>query len=109
MNPETIQKLYALLEQIPITSTNRAQVRKIKELLDNQKFEEAITELQYLKSGLTYDDEDEKDDEEESEDKVEKETKEEEEDDTDTMAYPKELMDEELEETYISLLLNDPK
>ena len=109
MNPETIQKLYALLEQIPITSTNRAQVRKIKELLDNQQFEEAITELQNLKSGLTYEDEPEEDEDEEKEEKVEEETKEEEEDETDTMAYPKELMDEELEETYISLLLNDPK
>ena len=68
MNPETIQKLYALLEQIPITSTNRAQVRKIKELLDNAQFEEAITELQNLKSGLTYDEE-ENEDEEESENK----------------------------------------
>lgn len=106
MNPETIQKLYALLEQIPITSTNRAQVRKIKELLDNAQFEEAITELQNLKSGLTYDEE-ENEDEEESENK--EEPKEIEEDETDTMTYPKALIDEELEETYISLLLNDPK
>lgn len=107
MNPETIQKLYALLEQIPITSTNRAQVRKIKELLDNSQFEEAITELQNLKSGLTYEEEAEND--EEDEDKEKEEPKAIEEDETDTMAYPKALMDEELEETYISLLLNDPK
>lgn len=107
MNPETIQKLYALLEQIPITSTNRAQVRKIKELLDNSQFEEAITELQNLKSGLTYEEEAEND--EEDEDKEKEEQKAIEEDETDTMAYPKALMDEELEETYISLLLNDPK
>ena len=30
MNPEMIEKLYELLEQIPVTVTNRAQLRKLK-------------------------------------------------------------------------------
>ncbi len=98
MNPETIEKLYALLEQIPVTSTNRTKLREIKELLDNQEFEKAIEELKKLKYGT-----------EEETEEVANEIKEEKKEENEKLPFPKELMDEELEETYISLLLNDPK
>jgi len=55
MNPETIEKLYKLLEEIPISTTNRAQVNHIKELLDNKDFETAMSELQNLKYDLAED------------------------------------------------------
>ncbi len=133
MNPETIEKLYKLLEEIPITTVNRAQVRHIKELLDNKNFDRAVSELQTLKYELAIDlpketDEDgnpidenlrteplteeakkfkKKKKEEKKEDgpAVKEEIKEE----VKEVIYPKELIDEELEETYIGLLLSDPK
>lgn len=53
MIPQSIEKLYKLLEEIPITTTNRAQVNHIKELLDSNEFEGAISELQNLKYDLS--------------------------------------------------------
>ena len=48
MNPEMIEKLYELLEQIPVTVTNRAQLRNIRELLDNNDFQSAAMEIPIL-------------------------------------------------------------
>ena len=49
MNTEAIEKLYELLKQIPNTATNRAQIRRIKELLDEKDFNAAVTLLEELK------------------------------------------------------------
>lgn len=102
MNPEMIEKLYTLLEQIPVTATNRPQIKHIKDLLDNKDFEAAVLELQNLKYSWSISEDENitvknpqmknKPDEEEN-----------------NSVYPKALMDEELEETYIGLLLTDPK
>lgn len=110
MNPETIEKLYQLLEEIPITTANRAQVRHIKELLDSKDFDAAISELQGLKYELTEDSNSELEkDIQEDKDLEESEDDDDFFDDEETCSFPKELIDEELEDTYIALLLNDPK
>ncbi len=125
MNQEAIDKLYELLEEIPITTSNRAQVRHIKDLLDEKDFDAAISELRTLKYELAYDDDDlpptplDNKPVEPTNKVFEKtpkavpqnpeETENEEEEQKEETAYPKELMDEELEETYIGLLLTDPK
>ena len=100
MNPEMIEKLYDLLDEIPVTMTNRAQVNHIKELLDNSDFEAAVTALKTLKYGLAIEEELPMESPINEEENSEEETE---------SAYPKALMDEELEETYIGLLLTDPK
>lgn len=106
MNPETIEKLYKLLEEIPVTAANRPQLRNIKELLDNNDFEAAMANLQNLKYDLSEDPEFS-----EISDKFPKKEEPEEEEflEEEESAFPKELMDEELEETYIGLLLEDPR
>ena len=53
MDAEVIEKLYKLLEEIPVTATNRAQIRRIKELLDEKDFQAAITLLEELKQGMS--------------------------------------------------------
>ena len=128
MNPETIEKLYKLLDELPVTTANRAQIRHIKELLDNKDFDKAMSELQTLKYELYIDtsnelDNENKDDDnnlfkpqntaplkEENKDKDNSNKSSENTDENSFKdSYPKELMDEELEETYIGLLLTNPK
>ena len=106
MNPEMIEKLYELLEQIPVTVTNRAQLRNIRELLDNNDFQSAAIEIQNLKNGLSISTDVDIGTENEVA-FVKKPSIEEEE--AENMIYPRALMDEDLEETYIGLLLTDPK
>jgi len=105
MNPEMIEKLYNLLEQIPVTASNRPQIKHIKELLDSQDFEAAVLELQNLKYSWSIS---------EGESLPPKNAKPENayenlDNEEYNSRYPKELIDEELEETYIGLLLSDPK
>lgn len=105
MNPEMIEKLYGLLEQIPVTTTNRLQIKHIKELLDNNDFENAVLELQNLKYSLSISENEEVKvdvDEDKDDDSIE-------DSESFNSSYPKALIDEELEETYIGLLLNEPK
>lgn len=97
MNPESLNKIYNLLDEIPITPLNKYQIANIKELLGTGKFDEALKLIQDLRS------------EPAPKEIPQKETSENEDELEETHIYPKELMNEELEEIYIGLLLNDPK
>ena len=55
MDKELIEKLYKLLDEIPITSTNKKQIELVREALDNKDFNNAMTGLQNLKYGFIYD------------------------------------------------------
>ena len=94
MNPEIKEKMYQLLKAIPATKGNREKLEEIKEMLDNDEVEQAVYELKKLQENKT-DEEDEK-----IEDAYLTE---------EGQIYPNALMNEELEEQYIGLLLNDPK
>ena len=94
MNPEIKEKMYQLLKAIPVTKGNREKLEEIKELLDNDEVEQAVYELKKLQENKT----------DEEEEKIEDDYLTEE-----GQIYPNALMNEELEEQYMGLLLNDPK
>lgn len=94
MNPEIKEKMYQLLKAIPVTKGNREKLEEIKEMLDNDKVEQAVYELKNLQENKTDDAEEEIEDEYLAEE---------------GQIYPNALMNEELEEQYMGLLLNDPK
>ena len=103
MNPESLNKFYNLLDEITVTNTNKYQIAHIRELLEEQNFEEALRVLQELRdpSVKPISPDKEKQDDTHLEDNSK--------DATTSYIYPKELMNEELEATYIGLLLTDPK
>lgn len=105
MNPESLNKFYNLLDEITVTKTNKYQIAHIRELLEEQKYEEALKILQDLRSEPAPEKVDETPKEEEA-----KDTENAEEDiQESSYIYPKELLNDELEATYIGLLLTDPK
>ena len=96
MSEEIKEKMYKLIKAIPVTHGNSEQLEKIKELLDKDEIEEAVYELKKLNEM--------KNEESENDDKI----------DDDYLIekgqiYPKALLNQELEEEYIGLLLNNPK
>ena len=98
MNPELIEKVYKILEAIPKTKANKDKIKEIEEMLENEEVEKAVYEIKKLQEN--------KDEIEESE---EEEVIEEQYEIESDQIYPKALINEELEENYIGLLLNDPK
>ena len=94
MNPEIKEKMYQLLKAIPVTKGNREKLEEIKEMLDNDEVEQAVYELKKLQENKT-----DEEDEEIEDDYLTEEGQ----------IYPKALINEELEEQYMGLLLNDPK
>lgn len=99
MNPEAIKKIYELLEGIPVTPMNKYQIAHIKELLEEKNYEEALPAIKELRSKPAAPEEPE----------VIKKKIDKDDDETETQLYPKELLNDELESTYIGLLLTDPK
>lgn len=107
MNPESLNKLYNLLDSFPVTTANKYLIANIRELLDNKQYDEALQAIQDLRSERKNVLSTEK---KSSEDKSNPtETDDNNDDDEKIRVYPDELMDEDLEEVYIGLLLNDPK
>ena len=94
---ENIDKIYDLLNSIKVTKNNIEYIEEIKELLASQNYIEALAKMKELK---------EKEDKK-KEEKISDKTESEEEQKNGT--YPVELSNEELEQTYIGLLLNNPK
>lgn len=94
MNPEIKEKLYQILKAIPVTKGNREKLDEIREMLDNDQIEDAIYEIKNLQETKV----------EEKDEKIDDKYLIEE-----NQIYPKALMNEELEEQYMGLLLNDPK
>ena len=98
MNPELIQKVYKILEAIPKTKANKDKIKEIEEMLENEEVEKAVYEIKKLQQMKDKIEENEDDEEIEEQYEIESD-----------QIYPKALINEELEENYIGLLLNDPK
>ena len=94
---ENIDKIYDLLNSIKVTKNNIEYIEEIKELLATQNYIEALAKMKELKE------KEDKKKEEKIDEKIE--TEEEQKNGT----YPVELSNGELEQTYIGLLLNNPK
>ena len=90
METENIKKMYALLDEIPVTDENEETLVEIKECLLNGDF---ITALNKIKK-IQLENEENKDEENSEEQEG---------------SYPEELSDIELEHIYMGLLLNNPK
>ena len=90
-----LDKIYELINNIPVTEQNERLIDKIKEDLSMGNYKDAMETLQELrKMGNT------------EEKRVVRKKKEKEENKS---IYPKLLSDIELEHVYMGLLLNDPK
>lgn len=95
MDEEKLNRIYNILNNINVTSKNEEMVDEIRNNLLNGDYIEAIKKLEKLskleKKPVIQQEEPEEQNEE------------------DTGVYPKKLSDVELEETFIGLLLKDPK
>lgn len=96
MDEEKIKRIYSILNNINITAKNEELVDEIRNNLLNEDYIEALKKLEKLNN---------------MEKKIasEQELADNEEIEEQTGVYPKKLSDAELEETFIGLLLKDPK
>ncbi len=131
MERDTINKIYQILNNIPVTEENREEVEEIKELLADGEFIKALekmktinitgkkqtnsknkennkkdTEINKINEKENSNKEEEKEDEEENEEYDYEEDNEEQET---YSKYPQELSNIELEHKYIGILLYNPK
>ena len=95
METDKVKKMYELLDKIPVTDENKQDIAEIKECLLNGDFITALEKIQNLQTV----------DEDNQNEKIEEET----DDSIPDGTYPKELSNEELENEYMGLLLNEPK
>ena len=93
MFDENIEKLYDILDVLEDSGENPNKIDVIRELIEDGYIVEAVNEIKKIKENNN--DEEEND---EIEEKKENES-----------IYPQKLIDKDLEETYIGLLLNNPK
>ena len=101
MDNEKIEKMKDLIERIEITKENEKDIKIVKQLMKQEEYEEVLQMLQELnaKGKLILINEEE--DEDDSEFIANNEE--------DEKIYPDELSNEDLEETYMSLLIANPK
>ena len=95
MEEERIEKIYEILNNIPVTVDNFDTIQKIRESLLNQDYIGALKKLEILSK------------EQKNDNKVEERYKQEEEE-TGSI-YPNKLSNIPLERTYMGILLSDPK
>ena len=108
MKQESIDKLYEILDKMPIKEYNREEIDKIRELLDEGEFLIALDKMKNLNQvGETKKEKSSATTKMNKKMRQIKENKEDEEQQEGT--YPEELSNSELEEDYIGLLLADPK
>ena len=96
MDEEKIKRIYSILNNINITAKNEELVDEIRNNLLNEDYIEALKKLEKLNNM----------------EKIiasEQELADNEEIEEQTGVYPKKLSDAKLEETFIGLLLKDPK
>lgn len=93
---ENIDKIYEILNNITITKNNETCISEIKDLLATGNYFDALKKMRDLK------DEEEEEKENDNIIQIYKE-------DEDDGKYPKQLSNQELEEIYIGLLLENPK
>ena len=103
MFDENVEKLYKILEVLEASGKDINEISQIKDLIDNGEIEEAINKIKLISQNKQ--DEEENNSEEYEDDEIyeSKENKKQE------SIYPPKLIDAQLEETYIGLLLNNPK
>ena len=53
MGKAQIDRIYSLIEKIPVTSRNKAQIEDIKELIEQEKYVEAINKIEELNNSKT--------------------------------------------------------
>ena len=101
MDNEKIEKMKDLIERIEITKENQKDIKIVKQLMKQEEYEEVLQMLQELnaKGKLILINEEEDEDDSEFIANTEEDEK----------IYPDELSNEDLEETYISLLIANPK
>ena len=99
METESIKKLYDLLEHIPITDENKTNIEEIKQAILDEDYEEALEKIKKLNTNPSPNP---------SNDTEEHENNKKKENDKKSI-YPEELSNPELEQTYMGLLLNNPK
>ena len=95
MEKEKIEKIYEILNNIPVTVDNFDTIQKIRKSLLNEDYIGALKKLEILSE------------EKKADNKVEESYKQEEEETG--LIYPNKLSNIPLERTYIGLLLSDPK
>ena len=118
MKKSGIDNLIDLIEKIEVTEENKEQIKQIKNMIEKADYTKAISILNQLRqegkiklknfSLIDEIKEEEADEELFKEDIVPKDIEERNQKEDDSI-YPKELCDEELEEIYIGLLLENPK
>lgn len=118
MKKSGIDNLIDLIEKIKVTEENKEQIKQIKNMIEKADYTKAISILNQLRqegkiklknfSLIDEIKEEEADEELFKEDIVPKDIEERNQKEDDSI-YPKELCDEELEEIYIGLLLENPK
>ena len=98
MGNETENTIYEIVNQIPITEENREQVEEIKHAVKMKNYKRALLKIEELNNERNA--QKEKQERKKAEDKLEKNGE---------VVFPKELSDEHLENTYMGLLLENPK
>ena len=91
MVDETENTIYEIVNQIPITEENKDQIEEIKHAVKMKNYRRALLKIEELNN----------------ERNLQKEEKEREK--AEEIVYPKELSDKHLENTYMGLLLENPK
>ena len=97
MEESKIKKIYEILNSISITSENENVIEEIKEELLNKDYIEALRKIEKLNQ-MQKEEKTEKENQKQENKKEEEEAK-----------YPKKLSNKELEQTYMGLLLSEPK
>ena len=97
MEESKIKKIYEILNSISITSENENVIEEIKEELLNKDYIEALRKIEKLNQ-MQKEEKTEKENQKQENKKEEEEGK-----------YPKKLSNKELEQTYMGLLLSEPK
>ena len=100
MGKAQIDRIYSLIEKIPVTSRNKAQIEDIKELIEQEKYVEEINKIEELNNSKTKMKEDRK--------TIGPHTRGEKEEANDGI-IPKKLSNIKLEHIFLGLLLTNPK
>ena len=109
MGEEDLEKIYNLLDIMQGNGKSKKKIDRIRELLDEGDYQLAIEKIKELKNSKEDDNLENIEESDEDLEEYEEENDIEEEDKETISVYPKELINHELERTYIGMLLNNPK
>ncbi len=100
MGKAQIDRIYSLIEKIPVTSRNKTQIEDIKELIEQEKYVEAINKIEELNNSKT---------KIKGVRKTIGKTASEEKEEANDGIIPKKLSNIKLEHIFLGLLLTNPK